>query len=293
VTVNRQWEAFFGRGIVATVEDFGYQGAVPSHPELLDWLAVSFREPVEAGGLGWSLKSLHRLIVTSGTYRQASEATPALAERDPENILLARGPRVRLAAEVIRDSLLKAAGLLSDKMFGPGVRPPQPAGVTEVAYGSPAWNASQGEDRYRRSLYTFQKRTAPFAFTTTFDGPTGEACIARREVSNSPLQALTLLNDPMFLEIARALGRVALAAGPDDAARLDALATRLFSRSLDSNEIDLFAGYLAEQRRRLATGELDAIKLAGDEIDPQVQERAAWTLVARAMMNLDEAIVNR
>jgi len=293
VTVNRQWEAFFGRGIVATVEDFGYQGAVPSHPELLDWLAVSFREPAEAGGLGWSLKSLHRLIVTSGTYRQASEATPALAERDPENILLARGPRVRLAAEMIRDSLLKAAGLLSDKMFGPGVRPPQPAGVTEVAFGSPTWNASQGEDRYRRTLYTFQKRTAPFAFTTTFDGPTGEACIARREVSNSPLQALTLLNDPMFLEIARALGCVALAAGPDDAARLNALATRLFSRNLDSAEIDLFAGYLAEQRRRLAAGELDAIKLAGGENDPQAPELAAWTLVARAMMNLDEAIVKR
>jgi len=293
VTVNRQWEAFFGRGIVATVEDFGYQGDLPSHPELLDWLAVSFREPAETGGLGWSLKRLHRLIVTSGTYRQASQVSPELAERDPRNALLARGPRVRLEAEVIRDSLLAAAGLLSTKMYGPGVRPPQPAGVTEVAHGGLTWEASQGEDRYRRSVYTFQKRTAPFAFTTTFDGPTGEACIARRELSNSPLQALTLLNDPMFLEIAQALGRVALAAGPDDTARLDALATRLFSRSLTAQEAGLLGAYLAAQRQRLAAGELDAARLAGGEPDATAPERAAWTLVARALMNLDEAIVKR
>jgi hypothetical protein len=293
VTVNRQWQAFFGRGIVATVEDFGYQGDLPSHPELLDWLAVSFREPVEAGGLGWSLKQLHRLIVTSNTYRQDSTVTPPLAARDPQNLLLARGPRVRLEAEVIRDSMLKAAGLLSTKMDGPGVRPPQPEGVTEVAYGAPTWQPSQGEDRYRRGIYTFQKRTAPFAFTTTFDGPSGEACIARREVSNSPLQALTLLNDPMFVEIAQALGRLAATAGPDDAARFDLLARRLFSRSLEADEAALFADYLAEQRRRLAAGELDAAALAGGEPDADIQERAAWTLVARAAMNLDETIVKR
>jgi cytochrome c553 len=293
VTVNRQWQAFFGRGIVATVEDFGYQGDLPSHPELLDWLAVSFREPTESGGLGWSLKQLHRLIVTSNTYRQDSTVTPPLAARDPQNLLLARGPRVRLEAEVIRDSMLKAAGLLSPKMDGPGVRPPQPEGVTEVAYGAPTWQPSQGEDRHRRGIYTFQKRTAPFAFTTTFDGPSGEACIARREVSNSPLQALTLLNDPMFVEIAQALGRLAATAGPDDAARFDLLARRLFSRSLEADEAALFADYLAEQRRRLAAGELDAAALAGGEPDADIQERAAWTLVARAAMNLDETIVKR
>jgi hypothetical protein len=178
-------------------------------------------------------------------------------------------------------------------MYGPGVRPPQPAGVTEVAYGSPKWEPSQGEDRHRRGIYTFQKRTAPFAFTTTFDGPTGEACIARREVSNSPLQALTLLNDPMFVEIAQALGRVALATGPDDTARLDALAVRLFSRPLEPDEAAALGGYLATQRRRLAAGELDATKLAGGEPAADVQERAAWTLVARALMNLDETIVKR
>lgn len=293
VTVNRQWQAVFGRGIVATVEDFGYQGGLPSHPELLDWLAGSFQEPAAAGGLGWSLKKLHRLIVTSNTYRQASAVTSDLADRDPHNVLLARGPRVRLDAEIIRDSMLASADLLSPKMYGPGVRPPQPAGVTEVAYGAPTWEPSQGEDRYRRGIYTFQKRTAPFAFTTTFDGPTGEACIARREVSNSPLQALTLLNDPMFLEIAQALGRLAAAAGPDDASRFDLLARRLFSRRLAADEVPLLAEYLAEQRRRLAAGELDAAKLAGGEDDETVRERAAWTLVARALMNLDEAIVKR
>ncbi len=293
VTVNRQWEAFFGRGIVATGADFGYQGALPSHPELLDWLAVSFMQPVDSGGLGWSLKKLHRLIVTSATYRQDSRVDRALAERDPVNELLARGPRVRLDAEVIRDSLLAASGLLSTKMYGPGVRPPQPAGVTEVAYGSPKWEPSKGEDRHRRSIYTFQKRTAPFAFTTTFDGPTGEACIPRRDISNSPLQALTLLNDPMFLEIAQALGRVAHAAGPDDKARLDLLSTRLFSRPLDREEATLLFDYLEAQRARLTDGKLDAQKLAGTEAGENAVELAAWTLVARAMMNLDEAIVKR
>jgi len=293
VTVNRQWETFFGRGIVATVADFGYQGAIPSHPELLDWLAVSFREPAESGGLGWSFKKLHRLIVTSATYRQDSRVTGTLKDHDPVNALLARGPRVRLDAEVIRDAFLAASGMLSTKMYGPGVRPPQPAGVTEVAYGSPTWNVSKGEDRYRRSIYTFQKRTAPFAFTTTFDGPTGEACIPRREVSNSPLQALTLLNDPMFLEIAQALGRLAAAAGLDDAARLDMLSMRLLSRHLEPDEQKVLVVYLGEQHKRLTSRDLDALKLAGGKADHGVVERAAWTLVARAMMNLDEAIVKR
>ena len=287
VTVNRQWHAFFGRGIVSTVEDFGYQSEPPSHPELLDWLATTFAED-----FGWSMKRLHRLIVTSATYRQSSVATRALVERDPKNVLLARGPRVRLEAEVIRDSMLKAAGLLSEKMYGPGVRPPQPVGVTEVAYGNPKWNPSKGEDRHRRSIYTFQKRTAPFAMMTTFDGPTGEACIARREVSNSPLQALTLLNDPMFIEVSRALGRAVMRAGDDDTSRIRDLARRVLSREFDEDEARVMADYLALQRRRLAAGEIDAAKLTrGDK--PDAVEQAAWMLMARAVMNLDEAIVKR
>ena len=292
VVVNRQWQAFFGRGIVATLDDFGYQGEPPSHPELLDWLAAAFMEPSGADGLGWSLKRLHRLVVTSATYRQASAVPPTLVERDPKNLLLARGPRVRLEAEQIRDSMLAAAGLLSEKMYGPGVRPPQPDGVTDAAYGSPKWSPSPGEDRHRRSIYTYQKRTAPFAFTTTFDGPTGEACIPRRDVSNSALQALTLLNDPMFVDVARALGRAALAAGSDDAVRLRELGRRVISREFDSEEAAAFARYLAIQRQRLAAGELDAAQLAG-EAGPEAADRAAWMLVARAAMNLDEAVVKR
>ena len=295
VTANRQWQAFFGTGIVKTLEDFGYQSEPPSHPELIDWLAVVLMDDC-----AWSLKRLHLLMVTSATYRQASAVSPQLAERDPENRLLASGPRVRLEAELIRDAMLKAAGLLSDKMYGPGVRPPQPAGVTEVAYGSPAWTASKGEDRHRRSIYTFAKRTAPFAMTTTFDGPTGESCLPRREISNSPLQALTLLNDPMFLEIARTLGQAVAATGDDDTSRLDAVGQRLLSRSFTEEEAGVLLDYLTSQRQRLEAGELDARALAGLEpageagaadASAEIREQAAWTLLARAVMNLDEAIV--
>jgi len=287
VVVNRHWHTLFGRGLVATVEDFGYQSEPPSHPGLLDWLATQFMQD-----LGWSTKNLHRLIVTSATYRQASAVASEFAARDPKNVLLARGPRVRLEAEVIRDSMLKAAALLSEKMYGHGVRPLQPEGVAEIAYGDKTWKVSAGEDRHRRSLYTFQKRTAPFAMVTTFDGPTGEACVARREVSNSALQALTLLNDPMFVEVAQALGRAALAAGGDDAARLRELSRRLLSRDFDADEMHAMLAYASAQRTRLASGELDAKKLAGDD-GPDAAERAAWMLTARAIMNLDEAIVKK
>jgi hypothetical protein len=175
-----------------------------------------------------------------------------LVERDPKNALVARGPRVRLEAEVIRDSVLAAAGLLSAKMYGPGVRPPQPDGVTEAAWGGGKWNVSGGEDRFRRSIYTYPKRTAPFAFTTPFDGPSGEACIARREVSNSALQALTLLNDPMFVEVAQSLGKTVLAAGADDATRLRELARRVLSREFDADEQRAMTDFLHMQRQRLA-----------------------------------------
>ena len=169
--------------------------------------------------VAWSVKRLQRLIVTSATYRQSSRVTPDLVQRDPQNVLLARGPRVRLEAELIRDAALHAAGLLSTKMGGPGVYPPQPASITtEGTYGALPWTPSPGEDRYRRSLYTYSKRTAPFAMYATFDAPSGEACLARRESSNSPLQALTLLNDTIFLEAAQALGRwTAVQSGNDDA----------------------------------------------------------------------------
>ncbi|MCB1235818.1 MAG: DUF1553 domain-containing protein, partial [Verrucomicrobiae bacterium] len=204
LAVNRAWRAFFGRGLVNTAGDLGVQAPLPDHPELLDWLAVEFVEK------GWSLKNLHRLIVGSAVYRQSSRVSPELLARDPDNALLARGPRFRLEGEIVRDAALRAAGLLSPKIGGPSVYPPQPRSVVAVAYSAPKWDPSPGEDRHRRSLYTFAKRTAPFAAYLTFDGPTGESCIARRDRSNTPLQALTLLNDEMFLEAARALAKNAL-----------------------------------------------------------------------------------
>jgi hypothetical protein len=283
VTANRIWAAMFGRGIVKTVEDFGVQGELPTHPELLDALAIRFREE------GWSRKKLLRWIATSATYRQASHCPPALQTRDPENRSLARGPRSRLEAEQIRDATLFAAGLLSLKVGGPSVYPPQVEGVSEVAYGSPKWSASAGEDRFRRGLYTFAKRTAPFAMATTFDAPSGEACLARRDSSNTPLQALTLLNDVVFVEAARALGKMLAEDSGSVEERITKLYRRCITRRPSSDEIEMIERFLEIQRARLKAGELDPAKLAGGAGDNNV-ERAAWTAVARAIFNLDETI---
>jgi hypothetical protein len=284
VTMNRQWAAFFGRGIVRTTEDFGYQGEPPTHPELLDWLAV------ELVNQDWSLKKMHRLIVTSATYRQSSRVAPELLEKDPQNKLLARGPRVRLEAELIRDSVLSCSGLLAMKLGGPSVFPPQPPGVSsEGAYGPLTWNVSSGPDRYRRGLYTFSKRTAPYAMFTTFDAPSGEACVARREVSNTPLQALTLLNDTVFLEAAQALGRLAAAQPASDEDRVKFLFRRCITRPPSADEIALALKFYHEQRQRLVSKELNATTIAGPG-DGDANERAAWTVTARALLNLDEVI---
>ena len=283
VTVNREWAAFFGHGIVRTLGDFGFQGEAPSHPELLDWLAVDFARE------GWSLKRLHKQIVTSATYRQASRVTPELLARDAENRLLARGPRFRLEAEITRDAALRVSGLLSEKMGGPGVRPPQPEGVTEAAYGNAKWNADTGENRYRRSIYTFQKRTAPFALYNNFDAPTGEACVARRDVSNTPLQALALLNDQVFLEAARALGVAFAAQGDSVEARVRTLFRRCLTRPPTDDEVKRLAKFFYAQRARFDLGELDAKALVGAETG-DVHEAAAWTALARALFNLDETI---
>ncbi len=291
VTVNRHWAAFFGRGLVRTTEDFGIQGEQPSHPELLDWLAVRFTS-TGPDGLGWSIKKLHRLIVTSATYRQQSSASPELQKRDAQNVLLARGPRHRLEAELIRDSLLKVSGLLSPKIGGPSVFPPQPAGVTsEGTYGPLNWQVSTGEDRYRRGLYTFAKRTAPYAMFATFDGPSGEACVARRESSNTALQALTLLNDGVVLEAAQALGRLVSGQGVDDGARVEWLYRRCLTRGPSPTEKSAMLAFVARQRSRLSGGELDASKICG-AAEPTA-DRAVWTLAARVVLNLDEAITKR
>jgi hypothetical protein len=284
VTMNRQWAAFSGRGLVPTVEDFGYQGERPTHPELLDWLAI------ELVNQGWSMKAMHRLIVTSATYQQSSRVTVELLAKDPDNRLLARGPRVRLEAEVIRDSILLESGLLCEKIGGPSVFPPQPPSITtEGTYGGLAWNASPGGDRYRRGLYTFAKRTAPYAMLSTFDGPSGEVCVARREVSNSPLQALTLLNDVVFAEGAQALGgMMAQWKGPVEE-RVIQLFRRCLARAPQADEVSMLVRFYEAERSRLVRQELDAAKIAGGA-DGDVIERAIWTVLARAILNLDEAV---
>ncbi len=287
VTMNRQWAAFFGRGIVRTTEDFGYQGEPPTHPELLDWLAVELVKQ------GWSMKRMHKLIVMSATYQQSSAVKPQHLEKDPQNRLLARFPRQRLEAETVRDAALVMSGLISSKLGGPSVFPPQPASVTaEGAYGALGWKVSEGPDRYRRGLYTFTKRTAPYAMFQTFDGPSGETCIARREVSNTPLQALTVLNDAVFLEAAQALGTKALTIGQGEAAdndRLTYVFRRCLSRPPSDDERVALTAYYQAQSARLRSKELDAAKIAGPG-EGDANQRAAWTLAARAILNLDEAI---
>lgn len=288
VTMNRQWQSFFGRGIVRTTEDFGYQGTPPTHPELLDWLAVEFLKH------DWSMKAMHRLIVTSATYRQSSQVTAEALAKDSENKLLSHAPRVRLEAELVRDAELKAAGLLSEKIGGPSVFPPQPPSVTtEGAYGGLSWNDSTGLDRYRRGLYTFTKRTAPFAMLSTFNAPSGEECVARREVSNTPLQALTLLNDAMFVEFAQGLARdvVARTKGtPEEIART--LFRRCLTRQPSPDEL---AALVAFQHKACERFERDpkaaqALVKTDDKLPHERAVLAAWTAVARGLLNLDETI---
>lgn len=275
VAVNREWSAFFGKGLVRTQQDFGYQGEAPSHPELLDYLAMSFMEN------GWSLKKLHRQIVLSATYRQSSTITPELLAKDPENRLLAHGPRARLEAEVIRDSLLRASGLLSEKIGGPSVFPPQPASITtEGAYGSLSWKTSEGEDRYRRSLYTYTKRTTPFAMLAAFDAPSGEACVARRDTSNSPLQALTLLNDEMFMEMARHLGQEASNREGSVEDRIVWLWRRCLTRP-PTDEEKLVLKTLAEK------------KLTPETIKDEAIRAKVFTQLARTLFNVDEMVTKR
>jgi hypothetical protein len=295
VAVNRLWQMFFGTGLVKTAEDFGSQGEAPSHPELLDWLATEFIRT------GWDVKAMVRLIVTSAAYRQSSRATPELVELDPENRLLARGPRFRLKAELIRDNALAISGLLNPAIGGPSVFPYQPPGIwEEVAYGdyftAQTYTPSTGPDLYRRSMYTFWKRTAPPPSLVTFDAPDREKCIARRARTNTPLQALVLMNDPTYVEASRALAeRLIREAGRDPARRIDhalrlALARpatpreRETLRNLAAREL---AHYRAEQeaaRKLLAVGE------SGYDRSLDAAELAAWTAVAGVILNLDETI---
>jgi hypothetical protein len=284
VQVNGAWQAFFGRGLVPTLDDFGTRSDLPSHPELLDWLATEFVR------IGWSQKALHRLIVTSATYRQSSKASKELIARDPQNILLAHGPRHRVDAEMVRDVALSVSGLLNAKIGGPSVYPPQPEGVTALAYGMTAWPTSQGAERYRRGLYTFIKRAAPFAAFATFDMPTSEVTCTRRERSNTPLQALTMLNDPVYMEASKALAeRVLREAGPETPARVRQAFRLCLGREPRGDEARMVLDFHRRQFERAAWDEV----FLGEETDDVVRaraDRAAWLAVARVLLNLDETI---
>ena len=304
VTVNTFWEQYFGKGIVETTEEFGKQGEAPSHPELLDWLAVEFMNGARSPHLTassppvrpWSVKALHRLIVTSATYRQSSKVSPELLDRDPFNRLLARGPRVRLEAETLRDQALAVSGLLSRKIGGPSVMPPQPDGLWQVVYSGDKWTTSAGEDKYRRGLYTFWRRSVPHPMMTTFDAPTREFCVQRRSRSNTPLQALNTLNDPQFIEAAQALARrIATAPAGDTRARVAWAFRTCLSRSPNAAELDRLTRYFESEFANFSSKHEAAAKMAASELGKPVDganmaELAAWTVVANVLLNLDELI---
>jgi hypothetical protein len=295
VTVNRFWQEVFGQGIVVTSEDFGIMGTPPSHPELLDWLAVEFRES------GWDVKHIFGLIVGSATYQQAATATAEKRERDPDNRLFSHGPRFRMDAEMLRDYALAVSGLLSPRVGGPGTRPYQPVGVWDVV-GLPGGNTREyvqdkGENLYRRSLYNFWKRMAPSPNLEVFNAPSREVCTVRRERTNTPLQALVTMNDPQFVEAARNLAQLALNRFEDDSALIDYVARRALCRPLQPAEVKIIAASLADlrahygQHPEMATSLLSVGESPVDTTrDPR--DLAAWTMVCNQILNLD-AVLNK
>ncbi|MBV6433435.1 MAG: hypothetical protein IANPNBLG_03613 [Bryobacteraceae bacterium] len=293
VAVNRFWQIYFGNGIVETAEDFGSQGSPPTHPQLLDWLATEF------SGRHWDVKAMQKLIVMSATYRQSSKATPELMERDPQNRLLARMSRFRLAAEFVRDNALAVSGLLNGQIGGKSVFPYQPAGLwEELAYGdvfsAQTYTPSHGKDLYRRSMYTFWKRTVPPAQLSTFDAPDREKCIARRTRTNTPLQALVLMNDPTYIEAARALAEKVIAQGKRDAASRVRMAFEMAAaRTPGTQEVKLLAGLAKKEEETFQRNPEEAKKLlevGESRASGNAAELAAWTTVASAILNLDEVI---
>jgi hypothetical protein len=295
VAVNRFWERIFGSGIVLTSEEFGSQGEWPSHPELLDWLATDFVAS------GWDVKALHKTILTSATYRQSSKTAPEMTAQDPLNRLLARGPRFRLDAEVVRDSALAASGLLVEKVGGPSVSPYQPKGIwEEVAYGAgftaQVFEQGAGEELYRRSMYTFWKRQSPPPSMMVFDAPNREICTARRARTNTPLQALALLNDPQFVEAARAMAeRVIMEAGPTPHERIVYAHKLATAREPNAQELDILLAFYEEQLdeyRSNTEGAEQYVQVGDSEpaanIDPV--DLATWSSVTSMILNLDETI---
>jgi hypothetical protein len=299
VTVNWVWAKYFGRGLVATPEDFGTQGEQPSHPELLDWLASEFVEPSLASGgrqpPEWSLKRLHKLIVTSATYRQSSAARPELLAKDLLNVLLARQSRLRLEAEIVRDGALAASGLLNRTVGGPSVRPPQPPGISELTYANSArWVESTGPERYKRGMYIWFQRTSPYPMLMTFDSPDSNVCAVRRERSNTPLQALTLLNDAVFVECAQALARRVLTEKAEDPVcdQIEHAFRLCLGRDPTDAEARRLGELLREFKALAAKDPAGAAKLVGPHKPRGVPaaEAAAWVALARTLLNLDEFV---
>jgi hypothetical protein len=293
VAINRLWEELFGVGLVQTSEEFGLQGELPSHPELLDWLAVEYVRT------GWDTKRLLRLIVTSATYRQGSQVGPELNRRDPFNRLLARGPRLRLSAEAIRDQALFVAGILSPKMYGPPVQPPRPVFGLAAAFGSSTdWQASQGEDRRRRALYTRWRRNAPYPSATTFDAPERTVCNIRRVRTNTPLQALVTLNDPVFVEAAQGLARRVAAYRGSTRDKVNYAFRLVLTRSPREAEAGRLVALYERARKQLGLTPAKALDLATNPIGPlpagaDAADLAGWTVVGNVLLNLDETLARR
>jgi hypothetical protein len=295
VTMNRLWQHYFGKGLVETENDFGTQGTPPSHPELLDWLATEFPEH------GWSLKAMHRLMVTSAAYRQSSRVRADLAGIDPHNKFLARQNRLRLDAEIVRDSALAVSGRLSEKFGGPSVHPPQPKGVYEFTQVQRAWNTDTGSDRYRRGVYTYFQRSAPYPALTVFDAPDGTSSCTRRIRSNTPLQALTLLNDQAFMELAQGLAQRVQKDVSADSERVRQAFRLCLAREPTALEAKRLDQYLSLQIKEYQAKPADAQALLEGEPfstkgrktsppSPDVARRAAWLALARVLLNLDEFI---
>lgn len=289
--VNRMWQEYFGVGLVTTPEDFGARCELPSNPGLLDWLASEFRDT------GWSMKHIHRLIVSSATYRQSSKVTPRLQEADPTNVWLARAPRLRVDAEIVHDIALSAGGLLNLKMGGPSVYPSIPDGVLNLGFGTPMrWETSTGVDRYRRGMYTFWKRSVPYPSLLVFDEPNADFSCTRRIRSNTPLQALTTLNDQVFVEAAQGLGlRAWREGGTDDRSRVIYAFRLCTGRRPDEFELQQLLKLLEEQKpyfvgKTGASVYVSAPDLSNLPMDVDLHKVAPLTVVARVILNLDETI---
>ncbi|GAB2779691.1 hypothetical protein GCM10027275_24050 [Rhabdobacter roseus] len=288
VMVNRYWEQLFGRGLVETLEDLGTQGAKPTHPELLDWLALRFQNEH-----GWSVKQLLREMVLSATYRQASEVSTPVLEKDPYNLYLARGPRVRLTAEQVRDQALTASSLLSAKMYGPSVMPPQPDGVWQVIRNVMRWRTAENEDRYRRALYTYWRKSSPYPSFTTFDAPSRELCVSRRVRTNTPLQALVTLNDPVYLEAAEGLAwQMKQEKGFHPRENIKAGYERLMGYAPSTERLALLESYYQRSIRHYRQSPADVREFLALGY-PKTPHLAALKATANVMLNLDEVVTKQ